>query len=296
MRFSALGLSLWVIVCFTSCSSGMYQQIATLESKQVMLKEDGSFVANHDMFTVQYDFWAPSGQVAFWVTNQTDSNLYLDLSESFLVKNGRAYDYYQGRTWVYSGKSSTSVTDAYMSGYSVGSGVVKSTMESDGEIISKGRVQVAANVSESVSLSSMEKGYSVEYVEQPVLCIPAHSSKYIDEFTVSSKPYVECGFPNDPSSKEEVIQDYDSINSPIVIENRLMFFRGETSMPINHVFYVKSLQNISEDDALKTFQYRENCAGKPMPVPVTIHKLAGSNKYYIRYGEGYYENYRNADQ
>lgn len=265
MKLSTASLFVLAMVYLTSCSSEVYQQIATLDSKQVMLKEDGSFIADHGLFTIQYDFWAPSGQVAFWVTNQTDTNLYLDLSESFVVKNGRAYDYYQGRTWVYSGRLSTSA-------------------------------QTSVNVSESVSRISMENGHSVEYTEQPVLCIPAHSSKYIDEFSVSSRPYVECGFPSDPSSKEKVIRVYDSNSSPIVIENRLAFFTGSNEVPVNHVFYVKSLQNISEDDVLKTFRYRENCAGKVIPVPVTVHKLAGANKYYIRYEADYNENYRTANK
>lgn len=95
----------------TSCSPTLFQQIATLSSDNVEVKEDGTFAYQDAMVTIEYDFWSEAGKFNFIVTNNTDENLYLNLGESYFVNNGNAYDYYQARTYVYENRPNPGAPD-----------------------------------------------------------------------------------------------------------------------------------------------------------------------------------------
>ena len=81
--------------CLTACSSSYYQQIATLKSEQVRIKDDGEFVAETPEFSISYNFWSQLGGVNFSIINKSDKDIYFRVSESYFIRNGRAYDYYQ---------------------------------------------------------------------------------------------------------------------------------------------------------------------------------------------------------
>ena len=52
-----------------ACSPVIFQQIATLSSENVELKNDGSFAYEDAMVTIEYDFWSESGKFYFLVKN-----------------------------------------------------------------------------------------------------------------------------------------------------------------------------------------------------------------------------------
>lgn len=81
--------------CLTACSSSYYQQIATLKSEQVRINDDGEFVAETPEFSISYNFWSQLGGVNFSIINKSDKDIYFRVSESYFIRNGRAYDYYQ---------------------------------------------------------------------------------------------------------------------------------------------------------------------------------------------------------
>ena len=66
-------------VMSSACSPLFYQQIATLHSENVNLKDDGTFAYEDGVMTIEYDFWAESGKFKFVVTNHSDENIYLNL-------------------------------------------------------------------------------------------------------------------------------------------------------------------------------------------------------------------------
>ncbi|MDD6365054.1 MAG: hypothetical protein PUA47_06885 [Bacteroidales bacterium] len=269
---------------FMACSPVLFQQIATLSSENVELKNDGSFVYEDAMVTIEYDFWEESGTVYFVVTNNTDDNLYLNLAESYYVNNGYAYDYYQARTYVYTSRSSAASTSAASAAVAGHASVGASTEVAGlfGGVYNVG-IGVGASkghrVSNSVAVAS-EKGVSVEYAEQPLVCIPAHSSKAFEEFSVSSSTFRECGFVRDPSKKETAVREYTGSTSPRVIENRLVFKLGDVSLPVTNVFYVSEYENIAYDNATEYVRV-VNCDGTKRDVKV--HKMAANNKFYITY-------------
>lgn len=285
MNKSLLFLIAVALFC-SACSPVLYQQIATLSSENVNLKNDGSFAYEDGVMTIEYDFWSESGKFSFIITNNSDDDIYLNLAESYFINNGYAHDYYQARTYVYTSKnvaSTGSTASAAVAGHASVSAA--GTAQS----IYGGTVGVAASLgatkgygaSKSYSVAS-EKGTSVEFAEKPLICIPAHSFKVFEEFNVASSVFRECGFVRDPSKKETSIREYTDYTSPRVIENRLVFNIAGAAIPVTNIFYVSKYQNISNDDATEYIKV-ERCDGYKKDVKV--HKYSGSNKFYITYSK-----------
>lgn len=222
----------------------LYQQIATLSSDSVTLNDDGSFAYEDAIITIEYDFWSEAGKFFFTVTNNTDEDIWLDLSNSYFVNNGYAFDYYQARTYITSSRD-----------------------------LSSTRLN-------SVTARTSESGTSIEYEEKPVVCIPARASKVFQEFEVSSSVFLECGFARDPSKRELSVREFNGYDSPRIIENRLTFKIGEIALPVVNVFYVSSYQNISYNASVE-YSKISNCNGTSRDVKV--HRLSASNKFYITY-------------
>lgn len=269
---------------FAACSPLFYQQIATLSSENVELKSDGTFAYEDAMVTIEYDFWSEEGKFSFLVTNNTDDNLYLNLGESYFVNNGYAHDYYQARTYVYTSRtataSSTSASAAVSGSASVGAN--KNFASVYGGIVNVGAALSASKgygASKTYARAS-ESGVSVEFAEQALVCIPAHSSKSFEEFSVASSVFRECGFVRDPSKKETSVREFTDLTSPRVFENRLVFQLGDITLPITNVFYVSEYQNIAYDNATEYVKV-ENCDGTKRDVKV--HTMSANNKFYITY-------------
>ena len=74
---------LFSLLTLTSCAVA-FQQIASISSPQMQLADDGHFAYSEDDIVVDYNFWAPSGKMSFVITNNLESDVYVDLGRSFL--------------------------------------------------------------------------------------------------------------------------------------------------------------------------------------------------------------------
>lgn len=248
-----------VLIMAASCSPVYYRQVTTLSSDNVKFNDKGDYVYENDIVSIEYNFWTEKGRVDFVVTNNTDDNIYLDLSQSFLIKNGYAYDYFKNRSWQRNSEST----------------VVSSTSNTSGMYVFRtlfGQSYATQQTSRT--------GDAVSYQEMSVVCIPAHSSKSFGEYSVSSGVYRECDFNRIPKSKEESVREFSQETSPLVIENRLMFILGDVHIPVTNMFYASKYQNISADDEEQNELIR-HCNGSSEYV--SIHKLYGVNKFFITY-------------
>lgn len=250
-----------VLTIATSCAPVYYRQVTTLSSEDVKFNEKGEYVYENDMVCIEYNFWRENGSVDFVVTNNTDDDIYLDLSQSFFIRNGFAYDYFKNRSW---GESN---------------GLVLSSSSSNTALYNFPKVALAQN---STTEITSRNGYSVTYHEMPMVCIPAHSSKSFGEYIVSASVYRECDFNREPRSREESVREFAQEASPLVIENRLMFILGDVHIPVTNMFYASRFQNIAVDDE-EQIEKIKHCNG--ITEQVRIHKLQGVNKYYINYNE-----------
>lgn len=272
MKKYLLSLIAFSLLC-TACSPTFYQQIATLSSENVSLKQDGSFVYKDDIITIEYDFWAEYGQFGFLIANNSDEDIYLNLAESYFVNNGYAQDYYQARTYVYTSRDLTSLGSTY-SATVTGHASVSATGTTQSFYGGVGGASLATSKTHTVT--------SVEFEEKAIVCIPAHSFKIFEEFNVATSVFRECGFARDPSKNENAVREYNYYTSPQVIENRLVFNIANTSIPITNTFYISQYQNISTNDATEYVEV-EKCDGNKKFVKV--HRLSGNNKFYITYNK-----------
>lgn len=91
-----------------------YRQIGLIESDNVKMA-DASYVYTSEDLDIYYNFWSDGGEVSFCVQNKTDKTIALDMTKSFFVRNGYAFDYYKDVVY---GSSSSSTTNAYTRSYS----------------------------------------------------------------------------------------------------------------------------------------------------------------------------------
>lgn len=76
----------------TACSS-LYQQIVTVASDNIFPEENGLLIHEENGIAVTYDFWDENGAMSFLVTNTNNEDIILDMTHSFYICEGIAYDY-----------------------------------------------------------------------------------------------------------------------------------------------------------------------------------------------------------
>lgn len=286
-------MAVCAIVTLASCSS--YYQIATISSDNARIADNGDFAYDFGEVIIHYDFWSSCGNVSFAIENNTDNDITIDLSKSFFIKNGFAYDYFKNRTEVYTTGStfgnSRSVSTSRSSSQSASIAAAVSAVGAISNAIAVGAgagvsssAAVTTNLAGSASESSSSmKSRSVEYKERELVTIPAHSAKSFGEYSMATGEFVACGLIRNPKGREIGVATYSLTNSPIVVENRLYFVIEGQEIPVNSVFYVSEFNNYPENKVLKEYQ-SENCAGvKTRGGTSYVNIQKASNKYYVKY-------------
>ena len=277
-----------LILALASCSS--YYQIATISSDNVKLNDNGEYSYRVGDIVVYYNFWSEYGSMSFIVENNSSMDIMIDISKSFFVKNGFAYDYYKNRTdvYTYAAVSTTSSKRWSTASSSSNNTSVNSYVESlSGVVVAGQEISSSYGVSNrntmavSNAAASMHV-HSIEYKESDHVTIPAHSAKVFGEYSVTSGEFVKCGLIRNPSGREDSIANYNETNSPIVIENRLIFIVNGQELPVNSKFYVSRFENLPERKVLRD-EYLVDCSGKKIGYSQKVNLFAQSNRYFVKY-------------
>lgn len=273
-------LPLLAIFAMTSCAT-TYHQIATIGSSQIRVSDDGKFQYNENDLTIDYDFWSKYGKVGFVITNNTNDDVYIDLSRSFLVVNGMTFDYFQNRTYT-SEQSSSHVSSSSYGGsntiaYASGSAsTIGNSTYADAVSSGTGR-SFAIN-----STSSNTSKYGIEIKEKEGVWIPAHSSRYFCEFSLLEAPYRECGLPRDPLKKENASADFTENDTPYTFENRIMVIANGQEKHLVNSFFIQSITNLPESEAIEEY-CEKDCSGNKTGEVLKIYKYRANNRFYINY-------------
>ncbi len=85
-----------IIIFFTSCSNVRYYQVFEIKPISVNAKVINDTIIYEDgNCSILYNFWNEGGNTGFVFYNKFDSNIYIDMSETFFIKNNVVtYDYY----------------------------------------------------------------------------------------------------------------------------------------------------------------------------------------------------------
>lgn len=213
-------------------------------------KTDNALVYTDENCDIIYNLWDKSGSMDFIFTNKTDTDIYIDLTHSFYIQNGMAYDYYSDKEYTSASYSSVSSTTSLMSsytkyGYTDTPYLWTPTTISRGEYVSS---TVLAGHSTSVT-TRMEK----------FIYVPAKASKLVRSFSISDYIYAVCGNNkfNMPSKISEKIS-YTSDKSPLKFRNRISYILNDEVYNVDNSFWIESVQNY-KSKYLITTEIDEDC-------------------------------------
>ena len=258
-RFSTFLMAVAIMGFFlTSCSKKVYYQVfQTLPSNaETCQMKDGNMTHEDAYCIVRYNFFAQEGDAGFWVTNKSDSIIYVDLAECFFNLNGNAYDYYQGREWTQT-KSQT---------------VSNSKKEKGNK---------TADISSSASSTSTKATSSVE---RRVVIVPPHATKYVSEYHIVSNMIELCGVKDTPRKGKSAGASFTQETSPVVFGNYVTYKVGMhgKKVHVDDMFYVSQIINVNEGSMFEMVREKDAC-GKEKGEKVEKMLYSTADRFYVTY-------------
>lgn len=262
------------VLMAASCSPSTYFQVFKATAQEKIEVTEDQMIYEDKSCKVLYNLWLEGGDIGFQFYNKTNENIYLNLEESFFIKNGIAYNYYKNR--VYS--NSVSVGASTSSSGSVSSAATGTNIFN---LFQTNRI--AASKSAGVISS---KGQSVAYTEEKTIVIPPNTSKIISEYSINEIIFRDCGLLRYPAAKNPSSKTYSTENSPLVFSNRVSYSVGKSTAPtkFENKFYISEITNYPEK-AMYGHEYTEFC-GKKSSTKLKYVKNDGPNKFYLKYKKG----------
>jgi len=260
----------------TSCKSNVFYQFYKVNSINESSKNSNPLVFEDDNCRVFYDFWGSQGGVGFIFYNKTDENIYINMKESFFIKNNRAYDYFQNRTFANSKSTSVSISNSNMAAYNVTGmdavGLGASTSVSGYNYQGfKQTNNIAAGIASAIAVTAgiantKTKGVttssasSVSSKEMDIVCIPPKTYKVISEYNITNSLYSDCDLPWYPSKGQVRTIKFTSAKSPYIFSNKIAYTVGKSKdiFTFDNKFYVSGITNYPEK-AVITKRYRDVC-------------------------------------
>lgn len=302
-----------LILCasmLVSCGSTYkYVQVCTAKSMNntttAQSTEEGLLYENEDCI-VKYNLWSNGGDAGFVFYNKTNKVIHVDLSQTFLIKNGIAYDYYIPQTVTKSGCSSVGVATSatYAESYSATGhaavGVKVGAATTNGNVTAS-KSAVGASWSDAIfgsltatNIVSYCAATSVTTTEQPILSIPPKSSKVISGYAISKGLLLDCDLNKYPANSAKLTFNED--NSPLTFANYITYFVGEEqeNKVIENKFYIAEVANYAEPYILKYSARAKTCQNILSPEEQKQQKYApqvydayinvtGDNHFYTTY-------------
>lgn len=208
------------------------------------VSSSGTYEYSDSICSVNYNFWSNGGDVCFIIHNNTDDVLYIDLTKSFFVKNGIAYDYFQNRS-LSSSFAITSSESSSVAGEVLGYWYNNLEKEPGSAEISRGKTIGA------------QSSYSVKYQEKPVISIPPRSSKVFLEYSIMKNHYINCDLSESPSKEKSVAISFSPQNTPVNFTNFICYRLGEstTDKYIENTFFIATIVNLHPETVTQEMQY-----------------------------------------
>lgn len=282
LTFTLLG-----VICFSSCMSNFYQvySVETNGAKQI----DNSLVFENEDCKVLYNLWSNNGKVNFAFYNKTDKDIFINLGQTFFIKNGLATDYYQDRT--YSKQQSALTSNSYITS------TVSATifdLWGDNVYMEKASVIGTSKGNKSVKTNS----YAITTKEKEIVCVPANCYKTFAYYEANPSQVVTCNKEKDYPKDIADIAEYNKSNSPLTITNRIAYGFQKDDVAEKHMdntFWITSIKNYSQNAATEYLVVTDECEKKKVgsdkkgyssfsvKEKVRQFKIGGPNKFYIFY-------------
>ena len=245
----------FITAILISCApTNFYQVYKTNINNGTMTKN--TIVFEDKNCIVSYNLWAEEGNIGFNIYNKTENDLTINLTKTFFVLNGTAYEYFQNRTFTRSSNVGMAVTSYYYPYY------------------------WNYNIQKLKGTSS--SGFSTSYIEKPELTIPSKTSINISEYHITNSRYFNCDLDSYPKNDKATI-NFDKTNSPYVFYNLITYTVKHDTSRFENKFYVSEITNYPSYYLLTTVD-TSACGGKiNVYNPVYVLKKLTPNKFYINY-------------
>lgn len=254
------------LLMLSSCSKVFYQVYNT--EAPGMIEQGSSLVYENEDCKIMYNLWSEDGNAGFVMQNKTENDLFLILSQTFFIKNGTAFDYFKNRE--YSNTETVGATSSVaVSGTAYGLTNIWGLWY---------------NASKAATVGTTKnKGYSstVTTKEVPVVCIPAYSSKFIKEYSISDRLIKNCNKRQAYPKKKSTPVTFTKEDTPLVFKNRIsysLYENGDNLKQIENEFWVSEVINYTEKEALEKKEYKE-CEGD-FAETIYVFKMASPKKFY----------------
>ena len=289
-----------------------YVQICTAEpvanATAAQKTESGLAYENNDC-KVAYFFWGNGGDAGFAFYNKTDQVIHVDLSQTFFVRNGVAYDYYVPSTVTKTTSSSviSAVSTMNGEGYYVSSNAALGA--GTGTLEQRNGSVVGASKSASLSVSmgaalygsqtntntaSLGHSESVSTEQQPVISIPPKSYRVVSLYSIREQLIYDCDLILYPEQSAHLTYSFE--NSPLTFSNFITYRVGENEnkQTIENSFYISDVANYAIPYITSFAPRKKTCENLLTPKERKNQKyepnlydayldVNGTDKYYVNY-------------
>ena len=237
----------------TSCAVTDYYQVFKVNSESGTNGKD-KIVFEDKNCIVEYNLWEDGGDIGFKIFNKTDNDLTVDLTKTFFVLNGVAYEYFQNRIFSKTSSSGTQRTFyPYYYWYWQPSKITGTSSSS----------------------------YSTSFNEKSELAIPSKTQIYISEYHIVNARYVNCDLLKTPSRSEMKTLKFDKSNSPFVFYNLITYRSKGDENRMENKFYVNEITNMPKSEIFMN-RYVNQC-GRKLDFPEKVFKDKSPDKFYFHY-------------
>ena len=257
-----------------SCSPYVFYQVYNTTTPD-MEERENMLVYENECLKVSYNFWAEAGNGNFVVYNKSDKDLFILLSQSFMIKNGVALDYFKNREWgssVSQNLTSSAGTSATIYGYT------KYLKDS------QGNPYLASASSSAGERKSIGSASSFVMKENPIVCIPPHAFKVLGEYALYDNLIKECNEEQDYPNKSSMPVTFTKEDSPLHVVNRIAYTfdsTGKDPQYINNEFWISEVTNYIDEEIVKT-EWREQCESG-LKEKVEVFTIGSPQQFYNKY-------------
>lgn len=259
----------------SSCISNSYYQVYKVSSEDKRISQDNSkyIVYEDDYCKILYNLWGNGGNVGFMFYNKTNDIIFIDLSESFFVKNYSAYDYYRNRTFA---------EREYAEQTSTGSSQIANAAIATSQYLLTGN----ASSNKLTVQNTRAKSQAVSYHEKPIICVPPMTHKTIHEYTFMPTLYGDCDFIKKSNvPKEGRHKSFSKGSSPYVFANVISYKVGNKeakTIRINNEFYVSDI-TVYKKSSIIDYYDNKHCDGTVRRRIIFRSDIPAADKFYINF-------------
>lgn len=267
MRKNLLLLAMAALLC--SCSLESYYQVCKVSS-DLATNSEGEYHYKDAKCEITYNFRQDNGVMSFAITNNSNEMMFVDLTESFFIKNGVAFDYFLNRmTSTSSSTTATSSTGATAKAYGywnlVGTKVPGS---------------VAASAENGVA---SQRSATVSYQDKPIAAIPPHASKIIAEYSVLRSRFQQCTLVEKPRRNQPSSLTFSQNSSPVLMTNYITYRIGDNpnAEVVQNSFFVSEITNYAESDIIH--DDLSGCPNDAVRSKIKVFNRVDPNEFYFIY-------------